>query len=298
MSGGEAEALRQAHFAALRGVVSATGGTEVKNLGDGLMVVFSSPSRALACAVGMQQAIDVYNARGPIPLSIRVGVSTGEAVEENDDYFGTPVIEAARLCARADGGHILATDLVRMLVGRNTPFEMVALGPLELKGLPDPVETVEVVWEPDRDESSDGVPLPARLMQGATESLFGFFGRADAMTQVEAALKASVASERVRAVLVAGEPGVGKTTLAAHAARAAHASGVNVTFGSCEDGLSVPYRPWIGAVEHLARHGAAFVDALPEMHRLALAHLVPDVDDDASSAEPGSRSSSSCCSRR
>ena len=40
------EELRQTHFQLLRGAVAAHGGTEVKNLGDGLMVVFSSLSRA------------------------------------------------------------------------------------------------------------------------------------------------------------------------------------------------------------------------------------------------------------
>ena len=59
-----AEALRQTHFGLLRGAVQAAGGVEVKNLGDGLLVVFSSPSRALACAVGMQQAIARHNRRG------------------------------------------------------------------------------------------------------------------------------------------------------------------------------------------------------------------------------------------
>jgi class 3 adenylate cyclase len=43
---GAAEQLRQTHFHLLRGAVSASGGTEVKNLGDGLMVVYTSPSRA------------------------------------------------------------------------------------------------------------------------------------------------------------------------------------------------------------------------------------------------------------
>jgi class 3 adenylate cyclase len=52
-----AEELRQKHFGLLRGAIAASGGTEVKNLGDGLMVMYSSPSRALAGAVGMQQAI-------------------------------------------------------------------------------------------------------------------------------------------------------------------------------------------------------------------------------------------------
>ena len=56
-----AEELRQTHFRLLRGAVAASGGTEVKNLGDGLMVVFPTASAALACAVGMQQATELDN---------------------------------------------------------------------------------------------------------------------------------------------------------------------------------------------------------------------------------------------
>src|SRR3954469_23288847 len=82
-----AEELRQTHFKLLRGVVTSSGGTEVKNLGDGLMVMYSSPSRALAGAVGMQQAVEGHNRSGKEPLGVRVGMSAGEAIEEDDDYF-------------------------------------------------------------------------------------------------------------------------------------------------------------------------------------------------------------------
>ena len=115
-----ADALRLTHFGLLRGAIQGAGGTEVKNLGDGLMVAFTSLSRALACAVAMQQAIERHNRRGEgAPLSIRIGISAGEATEEDGDYFGDPVIEAARLCAKANGGQILATEMVRMMAGRH-----------------------------------------------------------------------------------------------------------------------------------------------------------------------------------
>src|SRR4029077_16014463 len=95
-----------------------SGGTEVKNLGDGLMVMYSSPSRALAGAAGVQQAIERHNRSADEPLGVRVGMSVGEAVEEDGDYFGDPVVEAARLCAAAEGGQILAAGLVRLVAAR------------------------------------------------------------------------------------------------------------------------------------------------------------------------------------
>jgi class 3 adenylate cyclase len=94
-----ADALRQAHFSLLRQALAASEGTEVKNLGDGLMAVFSSPSAAVSCAVTMQQAVEADNRRSENRLGLRVGLSGGEVTIEDDDYFGDPVVEAARLCA-------------------------------------------------------------------------------------------------------------------------------------------------------------------------------------------------------
>ena len=142
------ESLRQTHFGLLQDAATASGGVVVKNLGDGLMVVFTSPTRALACAVAMQQGIDRHNRRHEVPLAIRVGLSIGEVVEEDGDFFGEPVIEAARLSAAADGGQILATDTVRVIVGRHAVCEPTPVGDRELKGLPQPVSVVEVGWEP------------------------------------------------------------------------------------------------------------------------------------------------------
>ena len=117
---------------------ASSGGTEVKNLGDGLMVVFATASAGLSCAVTMQQDVDRDNRRSDHHLGLRVGLSGGEATREGDDYFGDAVVEAARLCARAEGGQILASELVRATAGRRSPHGFQALGELELKGLPEP----------------------------------------------------------------------------------------------------------------------------------------------------------------
>ena len=292
------EALRQTHFGLLRTAIQTAGGIEVKSLGDGVMVVFTSLSRALACAVAMQQAIDRHNRRGDdAPLSVRIGISTGEATEDDGDYYGDCVVEAARLCALATGGQILATQVVKLMAGRHATQEFVAVGDLELKGMPEPVSSVEVVWEPAVAESAPGgqLPLPSRLVGASAESLFAFFGRADELARLADVQKASAAEQRLRVTLISGEPGIGKTTLVAQAARAAHAAGANVVYGHCEDGLAVPYQPWISALAQLVEHTdesvlREFVDArgpalgrlLPDLAR-RLAISVPDAGSDADS---------------
>ena len=158
-----ADELRRGHFSILRQAVAEAGGSEVKNLGDGLMVVFASTSAALSCAVGMQQGIEQDNRAREQSIGLRVGLSVGEVASEDDDYFGDPVIEAARLCATCEGGQILAADVVRAMAGRRSRHVCRAVGPLALKGLPDPVDTVEVRWEPLAGAATSGVPLPSRL---------------------------------------------------------------------------------------------------------------------------------------
>ena len=69
--------VRHKHFSALRQAIATSGGTEVKNLGDGLMVVFPAASAALSCAVAMQQAVHRDNAGADRPLGLRVGLSAG-----------------------------------------------------------------------------------------------------------------------------------------------------------------------------------------------------------------------------
>jgi class 3 adenylate cyclase len=274
-----AESLRQTHFGLLQDASTASGGVVVKNLGDGLMVVFTSPTRALACAVAMQQAIDRHNRRHEVPLAIRVGLSIGEVVEEDGDYFGEPVIEAARLCAEADGGQILATEMVRAIVGRHAVHELTPIGERQLKGLPQPVSVVEVGWEPavpDDASPVGAVPLPAQLVSSLDQSLFAFFGRAMELELVAAAIKEAPGDRRARLCFVGGEPGVGKSALVAQAARAAHAQGAVVLFGSCSEDLVVPYRPWMTALGQLIEHAAPeTLAALSPVDAGALARLLP-----------------------
>jgi class 3 adenylate cyclase/tetratricopeptide (TPR) repeat protein len=274
-----AEELRQAHYGMLRSAAAATGANEVKSTGDGLMLMFTSPSRALACAVAIQQAIERHNRRGGEPLSVRVGLSMGEATEGEGDYYGDCVVEAARLCAAAAGGQILTTEVLRSVVGRHATQDFAPVGELELKGLPDPVPAVEVRWLP---EATPGmVPLPGRVVGAATDALFGFFGRVpelDILTQIR---KRAHAVNRCQAAFLAGEAGIGKTALVAQVSRAAHAEGSIVLFGHAEEDVGISYQPWIEIIRPLVRDdNLSLLSRLPSAQRAALARLLPELDDD------------------
>ena len=118
-----AEDIRRDHFAILRQALTQTGGHEVKHLGDGLMAAFRSASAAIGCAVAMQQGTELDNRARAQPMGLRIGLSGGEVLPEEGDYFGDPVIEAARLCAACDGGQILASQVVPLMSGRRNLHE-------------------------------------------------------------------------------------------------------------------------------------------------------------------------------
>jgi class 3 adenylate cyclase/tetratricopeptide (TPR) repeat protein len=266
-----ADELRREHFSLLRSAFTGRGGREVKTLGDGLMVVFDAVSPALDGAVAMQQAI--CGRRSDEPMTIRIGVSSGECDLEDGDYFGLPVVEAARLCAKAAGGEILATGLVRMLARSRSTVEWETVGALELKGLDESVETYRVVWAPI-DPSASRPSLPARLASAVSST---FVGREDEHEQLAAAWKAIVGGGLGRMMLLAGEPGIGKTTLAARFASEVYDQDALVVYGRSDEDLGVPYQPWIEALTPLV---ATTPESVLSAHVAArgahLARLVPD----------------------
>jgi class 3 adenylate cyclase len=140
--------LRRAHFAALRVAINKTGGTEVKTLGDGVLATFPSAAAGVEAAVAIQQATDRQARTGPAHLAVRVGLALGDVSFEDTDVFGTPVVEAARLVDAARPGQILASAVVRAVAGGRTAAHFTDSGHLALKGLPQPLATCEVAWEP------------------------------------------------------------------------------------------------------------------------------------------------------
>ena len=266
------ERLRQHHFGACRTAIAEHGGSEVKSLGDGLMLCFPSVADAVACAVAMQQASCLSGEGAEHLLQIRVGVSSGEATREGQDLYGPPVVEASRLCAAAASGQILVSDVVRLLArGKGQIFT--PLGELNLKGIADPVVACEVKWEPPRD-TRHVMALPPRLAALPPQ---GLFGRGIQQELLAKAWAAAQTGER-RVILLAGEPGIGKTRLAGEMARKAHGEGATVLFGLCDEDVSLPYRPFVEAIRHYVFHAPDHVLAAHvRVHQAELTRLIPEL---------------------
>jgi class 3 adenylate cyclase len=241
-----ADELRRDHFASLREAVAATGGTEVKTIGDALMVSYPGAADAIASAATMQRAVERHNRKlGENRLAMRVGISAGDASFEDGDWFGTPVVESSRLCAAASGGQVLVSDIVRVLAGSRAELELRALGELDLKGLPAPLAACEVMWQVATKGDAE-IPLPTCI---EIDPAFPFAGRAAYVEHLITAWKETIEGAR-RAVLVSGEPGIGKTRIVTEVVRVAHDRGAIVLWGRCDEEIGAPYAPFAEALRH------------------------------------------------
>ncbi len=137
------------------------------------------------------------------------------------------------------------------MAGRRSRHECRSIGELDLKGLPDPVETVEVIWEPLGGAETNTVSLPGRLV---VRPAVGVVGRDSEVQAIADAAKRVATGEGREILLISGEAGLGKTTLVAEASRAAFDNGAVVLFGHCEEDLATPYQLFAEALGHYVTH--------------------------------------------
>ena len=269
------ERLRRAHFRLLREAVADCGGEEVKNLGDGLMVIFDSAVDGVECGIAMQRATARYNyGRGEDSIAVRVGLHVGEPIRDEGDYFGRAVVIAKRLCDRAGGGQIIASDLVRGLAsGRNFSFD--ELGPLALKGISEPVPAFTVDWDPAATAGREAPPDPRGLR---------LVGRGRELELLEADISKALL-EGLRSVLIVGEPGVGKTRLISELLQGHRDDVVALTARAYPLGTTSSLGLWVEALEgHLRSLEPAEVVELCGAYVDDLAALLPTVAASSGSA--------------
>ena len=199
-------ALDQA-FRGLREVIEGEGGTVGTFIGDAIFALFGVPNarpddphRALRAAQACIRWSEAHE-RVSVPLAVRIGVETGEAIvelasaetERQQTSVGACVNIAARLQQLAGPGQILVGSACHHITSARAAFE--ALGELELKGLgPQPVWRLVAL----RDSSAAGPPL---------------VGREAELDLLRLAYRQTLSGRNIFA-LVHGLPGQGKTRLA------------------------------------------------------------------------------------
>jgi class 3 adenylate cyclase/DNA-binding CsgD family transcriptional regulator len=265
-----AESLRRAHFRLVRDAAASHGGRTVKSLGDGLMIVFASAVQAVAAAASIQAAVaSSHDPAAGYEGRVRVGLHVGEPIRDEGDYFGRPVVIARRLCDGAAPGQILASDLVRNLVAGRSTVDFKPLGRRKLKGLGDPIDVYEIEWEKRRVPAPAAAPLDPRAL--------ALVGREAEIAELEAEYARAEAGE-LRAVLLLGDGGLGKTRLAYELARTRGVHSVLLSARAYPLGATASLGLWVEALEqHLRSLEPETVAELSAAGAADLAALLPSV---------------------
>ena len=109
--------LLERHNQVVRHEVTRFRGREVKTLGDGFLVTFDGPARAIRCALAISQEVQALG------IEVRSGLHTGEIVVGDDDVGGIAVHIASRVAHLAKGSEVIVSSTVRDLVaGSNITF--------------------------------------------------------------------------------------------------------------------------------------------------------------------------------
>lgn len=209
------EAMQSAlaeHDAALRTIITQSGGIIFKTVGDAFCAVFELPQAAVNAALEIQRTLEQLDFSSVGGLRVRVCLHTGTAQERDGDYFGPQVNRAARLLACAHGGQTVLSattaELVRESLGQDA--RLIELGTHRLKDLPSP----EVIFQLCAEGlSAEFPPLRALVVHhNLPEELTSFVARDESKQLLEL-----LGTHRL--VTLAGPGGIGKTRLAVHAGR-------------------------------------------------------------------------------
>jgi adenylate cyclase len=137
----EAAALVADFCAAVRAELPAIGGTQVKTIGDAVMLTVPDPGAAVL--VGLRITHELMLGHGA--PAVRVGLHHGPAVERDGDYFGAAVNLAARIAAEASGGEVLLSGHTAALVPQLEGVRYEPRGRRTLRNVREPVELFAAV---------------------------------------------------------------------------------------------------------------------------------------------------------
>jgi class 3 adenylate cyclase/pimeloyl-ACP methyl ester carboxylesterase len=122
--------VQASHDAIVRSNLGRYRGREIKTMGDGFLLTFDGPARAIRCADAIVAGVV------PLGIEVRAGLHTGEVTLDGGDIAGLGVAIGARVGAKAGPSEVLVSQTVKDLVaGSGLTFE--DAGEHELKGVPD-----------------------------------------------------------------------------------------------------------------------------------------------------------------
>ena len=142
-----AQRIVRAHNAVARAAVKDFKGREIKHTGDGMLLTFADAGSAAKAAMYIQQEAHTYATDNPeAPLSLRVGLHTGQAAADEGEYHGEAVLLLDGICAAGEAGQIVCSEEIAARAGTNLRF--FDLGPKLLKGTEIERKVFRLDWTP------------------------------------------------------------------------------------------------------------------------------------------------------
>ena len=250
--GPRAERVLRQYHSLLRRACADQEGRVVSTDDDRCFAVFPRGAGALLACIDAQRAVAKCAWSADQAIRVRITLHAVEQIRNADDYLGPAMQQAARISAAANGWQVLVSQAAAGLVGLRLPdgAHLADLGEYYLKDFDNPQRLYQLCHA---DLPETFPPLRAPRI----EERSAVIGRA---------LETRVLGEKLNEakagggglVLIAGEPGIGKSTLMAEAVHLARRAHMTVAWGRCrEDGGAPPYLPWVQVVQSVVAAGLA-----------------------------------------
>jgi class 3 adenylate cyclase/DNA-binding CsgD family transcriptional regulator/tetratricopeptide (TPR) repeat protein len=250
------------HEELLRETFAEHGAVEVEREGDSLLAAFADACEAVAAATSIQRALAAAEWPLPVAVQVRIGLHTGEVGASEPDDVGSALQLGARVAAAAHGGQTLLSGTTAKLVEDELPADgrLLDLGERLLPGARQPERLFAL--ELEGDGRGSGRTVTEHRRERAPVVLVG---RGRECTMIDALLLGASAGES-GALVIRGEPGIGKTALLTYAAE--RAVGMDVlTTASIEAEADLAFAGLYG----LLRPVLGNMGRLPEVQANALA---------------------------
>ena len=135
--------ILEAQKEVLRPIFQKHGGLEIKTIGDAFLVEFTNALDAVECGVEIQRTLKTQKLAGR-DTKLHVGIHIGDVVHREGDVFGDAVNIASRIEPLAGPGEICISRQVYDQIWNKVNYDMISLGPKELKNVQYPTEVYRI----------------------------------------------------------------------------------------------------------------------------------------------------------
>ncbi len=278
------ERARARHHAILQSAIESQNGHVFQVIGDSFSTAFHTASDALRAAVKAQN--DVYHEKWQdAVIKVRMGIHTGRAeMQENGEYHGYIALSRAqRIMSAGHGGQVLLSLATQELVNDELPdgVELRDMGEWQLKDVLRPMRLYQLIMSGLPADFAPLNSIPAIISaEDTTASMLDrivrgkLIGRERELMDANLCWQKTIAGEG-QALLISGEPGVGKTRFTRELVEQSRNSGATVLIGECYAEGGAPYAPIAQMIQQAFTQNPSLPNTLPQYVLADILTLAP-----------------------